>query len=728
MNIKRRFLWLVPLVLLYSGVAVVPALAHALLLRSNPQANEVLQKSPVQVELFFSEPLEPELSSITVYDSNNLIVDAGDVRIDPNDTKRMTVSLRSLTDGVYTVSWKVVSATDGHQTVGSYPFAVGNANASAVKAIQQSSSAKVPFSALLAKFILLASLALLAGQRLFIALIWEPTLGADRDQIATPAIWRTLYRIALIGLLLSVAIGILSQAGQTTGTELSLPWDPEVGRVLIRTRLGIIWLARLALALFAIWPSTGRVSSLKNWLGFTAHLALLLSVALTSHAATETKPLLPVANDWIHLVGMTFWLGGIVYLFTGIRQLQQVDESLRTRLTSLLTRRFSANALVVVAVIGITGFYSAYLRVGTWNALLTSLYGHVLLVKQGFVAGLLVIAATNLLIISPRLNRERLQGTGDANLITLFGKILVIELTFAALLLASVSFLTYIPPAKIVSPDTDFNGTKQADDLKIEMNISPAHVGSNDFMLVMVTPDGKALLNAKEVLLRFTPSKANIPPSELQLIGDGSGMFMARGSNLSFPDQWQVQAVVRRQDKFDVFANFNIPLQKPGSTEASASVRLAAGLILAIGLFAALITFSLRMNQGFRFGLGVPLVLLAIFAGIRLAVSPPEVENTQANPIPANHESIAAGAALFATNCVPCHGVSGKSDGPVGLTMNPRPADLTQHAIPGIHTDAQLYEWITDGFPGTRMPPFKSSLSDSDRWNLVNFIRTLAPK
>jgi hypothetical protein len=64
----------------------------------------------------------------------------------------------------------------------------------------------------------------------------------------------------------------------------------------------------------------------------------------------------------------------------------------------------------------------------------------------------------------------------------------------------------------------------------------------------------------------------------------------------------------------------------------------------------------------------------------------------------------------------------------VGVTLNPRPADLTQHAIPGIHTDAQLFEWITNGFPGSRMPAFKSALSDTERWHLVNFIRSLAPK
>jgi hypothetical protein len=60
--------------------------------------------------------------------------------------------------------------------------------------------------------------------------------------------------------------------------------------------------------------------------------------------------------------------------------------------------------------------------------------------------------------------------------------------------------------------------------------------------------------------------------------------------------------------------------------------------------------------------------------------------------------------------------------------MVSRPADLSQHAVPGVHTDLQLFEWIGDGFPGSRMPAFKSSLSEKDRWNLVNFIRTLAPK
>jgi hypothetical protein len=69
-----------------------------------------------------------------------------------------------------------------------------------------------------------------------------------------------------------------------------------------------------------------------------------------------------------------------------------------------------------------------------------------------------------------------------------------------------------------------------------------------------LSSNGEPIHTAKEVLLRFTPNQANIPPSELELISQGDGTFQAKGTYLSIPGNWQVQAVVRREDKFDAFA------------------------------------------------------------------------------------------------------------------------------------------------------------------------------
>lgn len=726
MKFKVNTVSLLVMVVLCSAWAATSVSAHALLVRSNPAANAVLEQAPVQVEIFFSEPLDPQVSSISVLDSTGQVVDAGDVRVDPSDPLRITVTLHALPEGVYTVTWKALSTVDGHQSVGTFPFAVGITNADAVREISQSTTARIPFTALLSKFLLLSSLAVLIGQRLFIALIWDPALKSN--QIEKPVVWNTLYHLGLIGVLISTGLGILSQAGQATGSEFLPPWSIHTGHILFQTRLGVLWLLRLALAMLAVWLAFGKASTVKDWLGFVVNLFLLLTVTLISHAATDARPFFPILGDWLHLVGMTFWLGGLVYLFTGIRKLQQLDSQLRTQLTSFLTSRFSINAIFFVSLIGVTGFYSAYLRVGSWSALLTSLYGHVLLVKQAFVASLLVIAAINLLVISPRLTRERLQGTSSRALLSTFGKILIVELTFAGLLLASVSFLTYVPPAKAPSLNSDLTGKARVDDLKLDLSISPGRVGQNTFALTVIASDGHPLHSAKEVLLRFTPVQGNVPPSELELIAVGDGTFTAKGVHLSLPGTWQVQAVIRREDKFDAFGDFEFALRNPGSAEEAATIpRQSSVLIVAIGLLCALLTASVQANAMLRLGAGATLTVLLVGLGI-FYLNNPITYVEQTNPIPANSESIAAGQEIYSIHCASCHGATGKGDGPVGLTLNPRPADLTQHAITGIHPDSQLFEWITNGFPGSRMPAYRTALSDTDRWNLVNFIRTLAPK
>jgi len=734
LRFKRRILWLIVIVLLYSAWAVTPVLAHALLVRSNPAANAVLAQPPVQVELFFSESVAETLSDIKVYNTSGSEVDVRDVRVDPSDPTRMTVSLRSLTDGVYTVTWKAVSAIDGHQTQGTFPFAVGNINPASLPAGQQTTSSSLPISALIAKWLLLASLALLTGQFAFITFIWHPALKLSNGEVPSslvlPKSWVKLYWIGLAGTVLAFILGVLAQAGQVNGNELALPWARETAKVLVETRLGVLWLDRLALALIGVWLIQSPFANWKRYAGFVVGLMLLFTVSLTSHAATEQYPLFPVLDDWIHLIGMTFWFGGLVYLFTGLRELKPLEDKLRTRLTSTVASRFSNMALVSVVLIGLTGLYSAVLRVGSISALLTSIYGHAMLLKQVFVAALLCIAGINLLFFTPHLKRARLSGAGNSTLVARFSKVVLVEVIVASLLLASVTLLTYLPPAKIAAPaNTDFTGTKQVDDLTMEIRISPAHVGQNEFMLVLVSSDRQPVSTAKEVLLRFTPSQANIPPSEIQLIGDGTGMYMAKGTYLSLPGRWQVQAVVRRENKFDAFANFDFTINSPGSAnESSAVPRMAGVVLIVIGLLIGLNLFPLSAKPALRFGVGGLLTVSIVGLGLFYLTRPVQASSGNVNPIPPNSESIAAGKAIYAVHCVPCHGETGKGDGPLGVVLNPRPADLSLHAIPGVHTDAQLYEWITNGFPGSRMPAWKTQLSDTDRWNLVNFIRTLAPK
>ena len=108
------------LMLLFSGVAS----AHALLDHSDPPENAILNQAPSQVRLWFTEDVNPALSSAVVVDKNNHEVDRKDSHISPTNTREIDVSLNQLPPGFYVVIWRTVSADDGHATGGSFLFRV----------------------------------------------------------------------------------------------------------------------------------------------------------------------------------------------------------------------------------------------------------------------------------------------------------------------------------------------------------------------------------------------------------------------------------------------------------------------------------------------------------------------------------------------------------------------------------------------------------------------------
>ncbi|HSB81544.1 MAG TPA: copper homeostasis membrane protein CopD [Candidatus Methylomirabilis sp.] len=93
--------------------------------------------------------------------------------------------------------------------------------------------------------------------------------------------------------------------------------------------------------------------------------------------------------------------------------------------------------------------------------------------------------------------------------------------------------------------------------------------------------------------------------------------------------------------------------------------------------------------------------------------------------IPYQAASVAHGLRLYQENCAGCHGANGYGDGPAGRMLRPRPADLTAKHT-GDHTAGDLFWWLGHGIPGTGMPAFADRLSETDRWDLINFLRALS--
>ncbi len=92
------------------------------------------------------------------------------------------------------------------------------------------------------------------------------------------------------------------------------------------------------------------------------------------------------------------------------------------------------------------------------------------------------------------------------------------------------------------------------------------------------------------------------------------------------------------------------------------------------------------------------------------------------NPVAATVTSVDAGNRLYQANCAACHGVDAQGGGPLANTTPIQPPSLKAHLTE--HTDGDLFYWITNGLPGG-MPAWASTLSETDRWNLINFLRAI---
>ncbi|GAB4455688.1 MAG: hypothetical protein Kow0070_04430 [Anaerolineales bacterium] len=90
---------------------------------------------------------------------------------------------------------------------------------------------------------------------------------------------------------------------------------------------------------------------------------------------------------------------------------------------------------------------------------------------------------------------------------------------------------------------------------------------------------------------------------------------------------------------------------------------------------------------------------------------------------PLGGDASAEGAKIFKTNCETCHGAQGHGDGPIAASLDPKPQNLA--GLQAVADDDYLFWRISEGKPGTSMPPWKNILSEEQIWQVAAFLRTL---
>jgi cytochrome c5 len=115
-------------------------------------------------------------------------------------------------------------------------------------------------------------------------------------------------------------------------------------------------------------------------------------------------------------------------------------------------------------------------------------------------------------------------------------------------------------------------------------------------------------------------------------------------------------------------------------------------------------------------------IILGAFEGYSQEWTVPESEATVINPLPFNNATVREGKAVFEKNCKSCHGDPGKNN---AIVLVPPPPDMASEIMQA-NTDGGMFYKVTNGRGA--MPTFKPTLSETQIWQVINFIRKFDPR
>ncbi|KPV54728.1 hypothetical protein SE17_01840 [Kouleothrix aurantiaca] len=544
--------------------------AHATLVRSEPPAGATLDAAPKELVLEFSEDLDPGFSTVQLLNSSNAVVNPGPGVIDPSQPRILRLALADLSKGGYTAIARVRSV-DGHVTESSVPFGVGVA----VTATSLIPPAGAPDPATLppppldaaSRWLTLLLAAVAFGGLPFGLLVWRPAFRAMEREKVDPstdeAVTRAIRRLIVIGGALFVLANLLFFIVQAS-VAANVPFAQAIGTPalqLLRGRSGLLWLARISLALLIMlisWhaPPIGQGTAWRWWIALVLSSVALLTFSLSGHsAALPDGATIAVALDWLHIMAMVAWLGGLVPLFWAILIARGTSE----RVLSLrpIIPRFSRLAMICVAVLALTGVYSYLQQINNLDLLEATTYGRAFGLKLGLSGLLLVLGAINMFYLSPRL---RARGN---HLARAFGRSVRLELVAGALLLLAVGVMTSVAPAKTAWEEHERQGLAQSatvENVDLVLRVAPAQIGDNEFAVDVSDKRPDAAGRPAKVLLRFDMQGMQMQPLQIEAQTADTQRYTARGSYTSMGGRWHIEVVLRRAGFQDVRHTFEMDI------------------------------------------------------------------------------------------------------------------------------------------------------------------------
>ncbi|GIJ37844.1 copper resistance CopC/CopD family protein [Micromonospora andamanensis] len=482
-----------------------PAAAHAVVVATTPQRDEVLGYAPREVLVTFSETIAvvPGRVQVLAPDGKRINVGEPEVR---DRTVRIALRPSDRPLGTYLVSYRVISA-DSHPVAGSFTFAAGAPSATPPEPALAESESPAGVLVPAAKYLGYLGLLLAVGPPLLTATMW-PRRRSRRGATVLALGGLGLVAAGTLGTWIGQAAQVVgAPVGQLTPTDLRAVADSDVG-VVLAVRLALVGLAAALLPAVLRGDSSpaGRVAGAGRLRGAALAaigLAGLVTWPLAGHPIASPVPPVSIALTTVHIAGVTVWLGGLltltVFLLRGTHE----------RVLARILPAWSRWATLAVAWLVTAGVLQAAIELGRPSALWGSTYGRLLLAKAALLAGVLAVAAGQRRLIRHRVAASRPRWVARAA---------GVELAVTAVVLALTAMLVQTPPGRAAGSAADGvtrEGVAQSlttDLFTLQFDIYPAVAGTtNSLHAYVYTPQAKELPVAEWTVTAGLP-EAGIEP------------------------------------------------------------------------------------------------------------------------------------------------------------------------------------------------------------------------
>lgn len=494
-------------------ISISPAQAHATLIGTDPEEGAVLEVAPETITFTFDEAVTLPPAGVTVFDAKGKEV-TSEATASGTEMRVALAKASSLGDGTYVVAWRAVSA-DGHPISGSLTFAVGAPSLSVAPPPSTEPSRATAVIHGVLQFIQYAALLLVVGLVWFRAVIVGEHRVPDRATARVQRVEIVAGMVAVIALvLLAPASGAL-QSESPPGAILTFDaWSPaSVGKEWLSALVGIIGIAA-ALALRE-----------RPRLAAAAGLVAICAPALVGHSRAVVPAWLVTFTDVIHLVAGALWLGGLVGLALTLPLITR-----RGTVAAEIVTRFSTLAAASLAALAATGVLMGWRILGSWNNLLNSTYGTLLMTKIALVVAVAVMAAGNRLLVLPRVR----QAAGHDDTVeagSMLRRAVLMEAGVLVVVLGVTGFLVDQPPqagagstgaGTATVAQTNTQAAELGDDHRVYATLTPAGPGPNVLRLQIQDTAGEPVEAAAVPTAKLRSGDVDLGSLALRSVGAGT--------------------------------------------------------------------------------------------------------------------------------------------------------------------------------------------------------------